>query len=123
MLNALAPLRRILVYAGAYSYGVYLLHQPYVMYIGGRLSALGMPAALRVLCFALAGIVCGSSLAEKSLNRITGRSSGRWPNMDPNYCRPAGSSSKTTGPRQAPARSRSSSRRGGGLCQAMTNSL
>jgi len=76
-LNALTPLRRILVYAGAYSYGVYLLHQPYVMYIGGRLSALGMPAALTVLCFALAAIVCGSSLAEKSLNRITGRSSGR----------------------------------------------
>lgn len=72
-LNALGPLRKTLTYVGAYSYGIYLLHQPYVMYVGGRLSGLGMPAALAILCLALAVIVWGSSLAERSVNRITGR--------------------------------------------------
>lgn len=72
-LNALGPLRRTLTYVGAYSYGIYLLHQPYVMYVGGRLSGLGMPGALAILCVALAVIVFGSSLAERSLNRLTGR--------------------------------------------------
>lgn len=73
LLNVLNPFRSSLSYAGAYSYGIYLLHQPYVMYVGGRLSGLGMPAALAILCAALAAIVFGSSLAEKSLNRLTGR--------------------------------------------------
>lgn len=111
MLNALAPLRRILVYVGVYSYGVYLLHQPYVMYIGGRLSALGMPAALTILCFALAAIVFGSSLAENLLNNIAGRSPVRWnretprttPNLQGRPRRPRGADKRPLdrGPRPA----------------------
>jgi peptidoglycan/LPS O-acetylase OafA/YrhL len=71
--NCLPPLRSILTYVGAYSYGIYLLHQPYVMYTGERLNGFSMPVAVTAVSGVLVLIVAGASWIERALERLTGR--------------------------------------------------
>jgi peptidoglycan/LPS O-acetylase OafA/YrhL len=69
----LPRLESAIAYIGVYSYGFYLVHQPYVIYFGERTR--GMP----LLEFAIAAIplvlsiALGSSLLERAVNAISNR--------------------------------------------------
>ncbi|MEW6444397.1 MAG: acyltransferase [bacterium] len=69
--NALPRFGSVLAYVGAYSYGIYLIHQPYMMYVGDRLKDLGMAVAVPAAAAVLGAIVLGGSVAERALNRLT----------------------------------------------------
>jgi len=71
--NCLPALRSALPYVGAYSYGIYLLHQPYVMAAGERLKGFSMPVSVTAVLGILVLIVAGASWIERSLDRLIGR--------------------------------------------------
>lgn len=66
-----SPPRRLLGVVGAYSYGLYLLHQPYVLYFGERLRDVGMFGFVAVGTAIVAVITLGSSLLERAVNTLT----------------------------------------------------
>ncbi len=55
---------------GAYSYGIYLLHQPYVIYVGNRMGELGFPAFMVCSILVVSIISYGSVLLERSVNLL-----------------------------------------------------
>jgi len=61
----------LLGWAGAYSYGIYLFHQPYVMYWGERLRSLSMPAFLLCATGILLAIAVASGTIERAIDRLT----------------------------------------------------
>lgn len=73
VLVAIVPLRRPLLWLGAYSYGFYLLHQPYVIYAGERMRELPLEAFVGVGTPLLAAIACGSGMLEAVVSRCVGR--------------------------------------------------
>ncbi len=64
--------RSVLATVGAYSYGLYLLHQPYVMACGELLRPFGMAAYVLLASVVVAFISAASIVAEKWVNRLSG---------------------------------------------------
>lgn len=63
----------VLARVGAYSYGLYLLHQPYVLYAGPRWQDLGtMPYALAATTL-VAVLFVASATVERAVGRLTDR--------------------------------------------------
>ncbi len=75
-LLALPGLRRPLLFLGLYSYGFYLLHQPYLIYAGERLRALDLGAFTALGFVILAAVAAGSGLVENGVNRAARRVQG-----------------------------------------------
>jgi peptidoglycan/LPS O-acetylase OafA/YrhL len=80
-LIALPGLRRPLLFLGAYSYGFYLLHQPYVLYAGERLREVSLGPFVAAGALILAVIAWGSGLLEQGVGRITRRAFGDAPRV------------------------------------------
>lgn len=66
-------LRTPLLFLGTYSYGFYLLHQPYVLYAGEHLRDLPLGSFVAVAALILAGIAYASGLVERVVNNATKR--------------------------------------------------
>ncbi len=66
-----------IAYVGSYSYGLYLIHQPYVIYFGARVRALGMPAFLVFACVLITILTLAAIPLERYVNQITNRTLGR----------------------------------------------
>jgi peptidoglycan/LPS O-acetylase OafA/YrhL len=64
-------------YVGSYSYGLYLIHQPYVIYFGSRLRWLNLPEFTMLAAVFIAIIAAGSIYLEKFVNALTERAFGR----------------------------------------------
>ena len=58
---------------GAYSYGLYLLHQPYVLYFMSRAQHLPTPAFLAVLAALIVVLTLAAMAIERAVNRLTQR--------------------------------------------------
>ena len=58
---------------GAYSYGLYLLHQPYVLYFMSRAQHLPTPAFLAVLAGLIVVLTLAAMAVERAVNRLTQR--------------------------------------------------
>lgn len=69
----LSPLGWILSTAGVYSYGLYLLHQPYVIYFGKRMGELGLPFFIGCALLIVTIIALLAILIERYVNRLTSR--------------------------------------------------
>jgi peptidoglycan/LPS O-acetylase OafA/YrhL len=58
-------------HVGAYSYGLYLLHQPYVIYIGERVRWMSFAGFLGLACILVPLLALGSIPLEQAVNRVT----------------------------------------------------
>jgi peptidoglycan/LPS O-acetylase OafA/YrhL len=61
---------------GTYSYGLYLLHQPYVLYVAGRAETLSTPAFVAVLIALIAVLTLASMAIERRVNQLAQRALG-----------------------------------------------
>ncbi|MBI3798778.1 MAG: acyltransferase [Deltaproteobacteria bacterium] len=69
----LPRLGRTLAYVGAFSYGLYLLHQPYVIYFGERMRTLS-PLVFIVLAGAIIAVLTMVAIPlERYVNQLTSR--------------------------------------------------
>ena len=66
-------LLRLFATVGAYSYGLYLLHQPYVMYAGPRFASFATPVYALAATALVATLTLGSMAIERAVARITER--------------------------------------------------
>ena len=62
--------------AGVYSYSIYLLHQPYVMYFGEKLRPFSMPAYVACMTVIIAIVSAGAGILERYVNGLTARLTG-----------------------------------------------
>jgi peptidoglycan/LPS O-acetylase OafA/YrhL len=62
-----------LAYAGVYSYGFYLVHQPYAIYFGERVRSLNLSEFTLAAIPVIAIIAIGSSWFERAVNAIANR--------------------------------------------------
>lgn len=69
----LPPVERRLAYVGAFSYGLYLLHQPYVIYCGERMRTLSLPLFIVLACAIIAVLTMGAIPLERYVNQLTNR--------------------------------------------------
>ncbi|MEI6148178.1 MAG: acyltransferase [bacterium] len=67
-----APVAAGLAFVGTYSYGLYLIHQPYVLYFGERMRHMGLLKFVPLACALIALITLGSMVVERYVNRLTG---------------------------------------------------
>ncbi len=72
-LVAIGALRRPLLFLGTFSYGFYLLHQPYVLYAGERLRDVPLPAFVGAGAAILALLAVGSGALEAAVDRAARR--------------------------------------------------
>lgn len=72
--SALLPrVAGVLAYVGAFSYGLYLLHQPYVIYFGERMRDLSMPV-FTILAFGIIALLTSATIPlERYVNQLTSR--------------------------------------------------
>jgi peptidoglycan/LPS O-acetylase OafA/YrhL len=71
--EALPRLGKLLAYVGAYSYGLYLVHQPYVLYLGERVRDLSGPVFALVACGVVALLAAGVIPLERAVNQLVDR--------------------------------------------------
>ncbi len=71
--DLLPRLGRLLAYVGAFSYGLYLLHQPYVIYFGERLRDLNMLTVSLVGWGLIAVLTVCAIPLERYVNHLTNR--------------------------------------------------
>ena len=69
----LPPLTRVLAFAGAYSYGIFLVHQPYVIWLGLRIRALPIWAFLLVCVAVLTVMSLWGAALEKAINALVNK--------------------------------------------------
>lgn len=62
-----------LAYVGAFSYGLYLLHQPYVIYFGERMRSLSVPVFVVLAGAIIALLAAGAIPLERYVNQLTSR--------------------------------------------------
>lgn len=67
------PLGSLLTTVGVYSYGIFLLHQPYVITVGHALRGYSLPVFTLAAGLAITLICVGSIFIERHLNRLTTR--------------------------------------------------
>jgi peptidoglycan/LPS O-acetylase OafA/YrhL len=67
-------LKWLLTITGIYSYGIYLLHHPYVMYWGSYAQGCAMAAFIPYACFVVAVICCGAIFVERVVTKLCNRS-------------------------------------------------
>jgi peptidoglycan/LPS O-acetylase OafA/YrhL len=72
--SALLPrVAGVLAYVGVFSYGLYLLHQPYVIYFGERMRDLSLPV-FTVLAFGIIALLTSATIPlERYMNQLTSR--------------------------------------------------
>jgi peptidoglycan/LPS O-acetylase OafA/YrhL len=70
---SLPRLGATLALVGAYSYGIYLLHQPYVIYLGARMRALPEPLFVPLACAFVALFTMCVIPLERGVNRLVER--------------------------------------------------
>lgn len=70
-LRALPSAEAVFSSVGAYSYGLYLIHQPYVIYFGQRLSEQSMLTFLASAFVIVTLITLAAMPLEKTVNRLT----------------------------------------------------
>jgi peptidoglycan/LPS O-acetylase OafA/YrhL len=68
---SLAGVGRVLAHVGAYSYGLYLLHQPYVLWIGVRVRWLSGPEFCLLAAVVITVLAIVSMQIERAVNRAT----------------------------------------------------
>jgi peptidoglycan/LPS O-acetylase OafA/YrhL len=61
---------------GTYSYGLYLLHQPYVLYVADRSQSLSTPAFVASLIALIAVLTLASMAIERRVNQLAQRALG-----------------------------------------------
>jgi peptidoglycan/LPS O-acetylase OafA/YrhL len=66
----LAQVEAALAYVGAFSYGLYLIHQPYVIYLGARMRWMPLPEFVAIACPIIAAVAIVSAQLEQYVNRI-----------------------------------------------------
>jgi peptidoglycan/LPS O-acetylase OafA/YrhL len=71
--DLLPRLAGTLAYVGAFSYGLYLLHQPYVIYFGERMRGLSLPVFIVLACVIIALLTMGAIPLERYVNQLTSR--------------------------------------------------
>lgn len=71
--TAAARVAGVLALVGTYSYGLYLIHQPYVIYFGERLRHLGFAAFIVLGCLLIAALALFSGGIEYGVNRLLSR--------------------------------------------------
>ena len=62
-----------LVRVGAFSYGLYLVHQPYVIYFGERMRDFSMPVFVVLACAIIALLTLWTMPLERYVNRLVDR--------------------------------------------------
>ena len=72
-LEILPSLARALAAVGAYSYGLYLLHQPYVLYFGKLMAGLSTSRYIGGACVLIAVLALVSMQIERAVNQLTQR--------------------------------------------------
>ena len=68
------PMQRVeaaLAYVGVYSYGLYLVHQPYATYFGGRMRAMNMMEFIVIASAIIAVITVASARLERYVNLLS----------------------------------------------------
>jgi peptidoglycan/LPS O-acetylase OafA/YrhL len=63
----------VVSFVGIYSYGLYLVHQPYVIYVGERLRGFSMPVFLVAACATMALLTLCVIPVERSVNQLVAR--------------------------------------------------
>ncbi len=74
--RGLGPVRwlgPVLIAVGASSYGLYLVHQPYVHYFGERMRSWDGAAFVPVAIAIMAPLTLGAMVLERTVNRLTSR--------------------------------------------------
>ena len=71
LVSRLPSVGSTLAYVGAFSYGLFLLHQPYVIYAGERMRELALPTFIVLSLPLLTILILGSSALERLVNRWT----------------------------------------------------
>jgi peptidoglycan/LPS O-acetylase OafA/YrhL len=66
-------LEAAITYVGVYSYGLYLLHQPYVIYLGIRMRALSASGFFVAACLIVAAFALVSTQVERYVNHLSDR--------------------------------------------------
>ena len=66
----LAPVESAIAYVGVFSYGLYLFHQPYVIYFGERMRWMTLPLFVVAACPIIALLAIFSAQLERFVNRI-----------------------------------------------------
>ncbi|MSQ46874.1 MAG: acyltransferase [Deltaproteobacteria bacterium] len=69
----LPRLGALLAYVGAFSYGLYLLHQPYVLYFAERLRDMNEVLVSLLGCVIIGVLTCLTIPLERSINQLTNR--------------------------------------------------
>ena len=62
-----------LAYVGAFSYGLYLIHQPYVIYLGERMRGMPLREFVAIACPVIAVLALLSAQLERYVNRLASR--------------------------------------------------
>ena len=70
-LEPVRGLGALLAGAGVYSYGLYLVHQPYVIYFGALMRGLPPPVFLALAPLVIAALALGAMVLERAVNRLT----------------------------------------------------
>ncbi len=72
-LSRLAYPAKVIAFAGTYSYGLYLIHHPYVIWLGLRIRTLPIWAFLLVCLPVLTALTLWGMVLEKTTNSLVGR--------------------------------------------------
>ena len=69
--DRLPRVETVVAYVGAYSYGLYLLHQPYVIYFGDQMRGLSLPVFVVLACGIITVITLCTIPLERYVNQLT----------------------------------------------------
>jgi peptidoglycan/LPS O-acetylase OafA/YrhL len=69
----LARVEATLAYVGAFSYGLYLIHEPYATYFGERMRAMPMSEFVVLVAAMIVVLTIASSYLEKAVNNLANR--------------------------------------------------
>jgi len=70
LISRASALAKIISMVGVYSYGLYLIHQPYVIWLGLHIRPQPVPIFLLIFMITLAILSAWGSLLERTTNRV-----------------------------------------------------